>query len=165
VANDWKGIAMNSQPTKYAFLMGVAYFCCMAVAHFFSIKVPILFVYYDTPFYAYQDKIISFAVCAYVALFYGAARHRDVARYAIVVLGLTVLGLSAVNLSGDLASVMTQEQSTTPYWIQTAAIGLYVVVLVVLYLRDGKTAAHSGGEHGSPAAGSPSRRAPASMLP
>jgi hypothetical protein len=58
---------MNSKPTKYAFLIGVAYFCCMAVAHFFSIKVPVLFVYYNTPFHAYQDKIISFAVCAYVA--------------------------------------------------------------------------------------------------
>jgi hypothetical protein len=61
---------MNSKPTKYAFLAGVAYFCCMAFAHFFGVKVPVLFVYYDTPFYAYQDKIISFAVCAYIALFY-----------------------------------------------------------------------------------------------
>ena len=97
---------MNSKPTKYAFLIGVAYFCCMAVAHFFSLKVPVLFVYYNTPFYAYQDKIISFAVCAYVALFYAAAQHRAIARHAIIALGLTVLGLSAVNRSDALASVL-----------------------------------------------------------
>ena len=60
---------MNSQFTRYAFLAGAAYFMFMAIAHFFGIKVPVLFVYWDTPFYAYQDKIISFAVCAYVALF------------------------------------------------------------------------------------------------
>ena len=46
----------------FALLAGVAYFCAMAVAHFFGIKWPLLFVYYDVPFHAYQDKIISFAV-------------------------------------------------------------------------------------------------------
>jgi len=146
----------NSKPTKYAFLIGATYFCFMAVAHFFSIKVPILFVYYNTPFYAYQDKIISFAVCAYIALFCAAAQHRQVARHAIIVLGLTVLGLSAVNLSDDLASVMALGQSTLPYWLQTAAIGFYLVVLTVMYVRDGKTAEQGGQGHGSPVAESPS---------
>jgi hypothetical protein len=47
---------MNSQLTKIAFLSGAAYFCCMATAHFFSIKVPILFVYYDTPFYLITNE-------------------------------------------------------------------------------------------------------------
>ncbi len=129
---------MNSKPTKYAFLAGVAYFCCMASAHFFGVKVPVLFVYYDTPFYAYQDKIISFAVCAYVALFYSASQHRSAAPGAIIVLALTILGLSAVNLSDDLASVLSEGQSTVPYWLQTVAIGLYLVVLLTLYARDGR---------------------------
>ena len=115
----------------------------MAVAHFFGVKVPVLFVYYDTPFYAYQDKIISFAVCAYIALFYSASRHRVVAPCAIVVLALTVLGLSAVNLSDALASVLSEDQSTLPYWLQTGAIGCYLAVLAVLYLRDGKRAQQS----------------------
>jgi hypothetical protein len=131
---------MNSRATKYAFLVGSAYFCCMAAAHFFSIKVPVLFVYYNTPFYAYQDKIISFAVCAYIALFYCAAQHRDVARYAIIVLGLTVAGLGVVNASDALASAMTKDQTTLPYWLQTAAIGLYLIVLIALYVKDGNNA-------------------------
>lgn len=87
--------ATNSAITRIAFLSGAAYFVCMAIAHFFGIKWPVLFVYYDTPFFAYQDKIISFAVCAYVALFHAASKHRDVALSAIIVLALTVLGLSA----------------------------------------------------------------------
>lgn len=130
---------MNSQLTKYAFLAGAAYFCCMATAHFFSFKVPILFVYYDTPFYAYQDKIISFAVCAYIALFYSASQHRPVALNAIIVLAITVLGLSSVNLSNALASVLQEGQSTTPYWLQTGAIGFYLAVLLTLYIKDGKS--------------------------
>ena len=129
---------MNSTITKYAFLTGGAYFICMAIAHFFGIKVPILFIYYDTPFYAYQDKIISFSVCAYIALFYSAAQNRAVALNAIIVLALTVLGLSSVNLSEALASVLSEGQSTFPYWLQTGAITFYLIVLIFLYLKDGK---------------------------
>ena len=127
---------------RMGLLAGCAYFVCMAIAHFFGIKVPILFVYYDTPFYAYQDKIISFAVCAYIALFYSAAQHRVVAPSAIIVLAITFIGLSAVNLSDALASVLTEGQSTLPYWLQTLAIGGYVTVLAVLYFKDGKNAKH-----------------------
>ncbi len=129
---------MNSQFTKYAFLSGAAYFCCMATAHFFSFKIPILFVYYDTPFYAYQDKIISFAVCAYIALFYSASQHRAVALNAIIVLAITVLGLSSVNTSSALASVLQEGQSTLPYWLQTGAIAFYLFILLFLYIKDGK---------------------------
>lgn len=129
---------MNSQRTKIAFLSGAVYFCCMAIAHFFSFKYPVLFVYYDTPFYAYQDKIISFAVCAYIALFISASQHRAAALYAIVVLAITVLGLGAVNLSSELASVLKDGQSTMPYWLQTGAIACYLLLLIVLYSKDGK---------------------------
>ena len=87
---------MNSQLTKYAFLAGAAYFCCMATAHFFSIKVPILFV------------------------------------------AITVSGLSFVNVSEALDSVLQEGQSTVPYWLQTGAIAFYLVVLITLYIKDGK---------------------------
>jgi hypothetical protein len=130
---------MNSQLTRYAFLAGAVYFCCMVTAHFFSIKVPVLFVYYDTPFYAYQDKIISFAVCAYIALFYSASQHRSVALNAIIVLAITVFGLSSVNVSSALASILQEGQSTMPYWLQTGAIAFYLIVLIVLYIKDGKS--------------------------
>ncbi len=129
---------MNSKITKYAFLAGALYFCFMAIAHFFGIKVPILFVYYDTPFYAYQDKIISFAVCAYIALFYSASQYRPVALNAIIVLAITVLGLSSVNLSDALGTVLQEGQTTLPYWLQTGAIAFYLFVLLFLYRKDGK---------------------------
>jgi hypothetical protein len=127
---------MNSPLLRYALLAGAVYFCCMAVAHFFGIKLPLLFVYYDTPFYAYQDKIISFAVVSYIALFYSAAQHRVVVPAALVVLGATVLGLASVNGSDALASVLEEDQSTMPYWIQTGLIAAYFIVLLVLFLRD-----------------------------
>ena len=130
---------MNSRPTQLAFLLGALYFCCMSGAHFFGVKIPGLFVYYDTPYLAYQDKIISFAVCAYVALFYNAAKHRDVALSAIAVLALTVAGLSAVNLSSALQEVLKEGLSTVPYWLQTGMIAGILAVLVGLYLKDGRS--------------------------
>ena len=128
---------MSEKPLRYALLAGVAYFVAMAGAHFFGVKQPLLFVYYDTPFYAYQDKIISFAVIAYAALFWCAARNRSVVPAALFVLAVTVGGLSAVNVSEALADVLRPGQATWPYWVQTGLIAAYFVWLLALYLRQG----------------------------
>jgi len=97
---------MNPPVLRYALLSGVAYFCCMALLHYSGIRLPLLFVYYDIPFYAYQDRIIAFAVVGYAALFYTAARHRVVVPAALFTLGVTVLGLASINLSEALTSLL-----------------------------------------------------------
>ena len=127
---------MNATILKYSLWCGVAYFCCMAVAHFFGLKYPLLFVYYDVPYHAYQDKIISFAVVAYACLWWSAARDRSVVPAALVAMGFTVVGLAAVNLSAALASVLNG-RSTQAYWWQTALFAGYWVLLFVLYRRSG----------------------------
>jgi len=115
-----------------------AYFVCMSVAHFFGIKLPILFVYFDTPFYAYQDKIISFSVISYVGLFYAASRDIKVVPIALAVLAVTVLGLISVNLSDALLSVLAEGQAVWPYWAQTGMIAAIWLVLTLLYLGRSK---------------------------
>jgi hypothetical protein len=117
---------------RLALWAGAAYFCCMAVAHFFGLKYPLLFVYYDVPFFAYQDKIISFAVVAYICLFVNAALDRNAVPAAIVALGVTVLGLSAVNGSDALETVL-DGRSPIAYWMQTGLIALYFILLIVLH--------------------------------
>jgi hypothetical protein len=106
----------------------------MAIAHFFGIKFPILFIYYDTPYHAYQDKIISFAVMAYVGLFYAASQDIAIVPIALIVLAITVLGLVSVNLSDALASVLVEGQAVWPYWAQTGMIAAIWLVLTSLYL-------------------------------
>lgn len=130
---------MKTSWLRTALLAGVAYFCCMAAAHFTGLKWPVLFVYYDTPFYAYQDKIISFSVVTYACLFYVAARQREAVPAALVSIWVTVLGLSSVNLSSALASVL-QGQGTLVYWLQTGALAGYALVLTVLYRLEGRHA-------------------------
>jgi hypothetical protein len=126
-------------PLRLALWAGAAYFCCMAAAHFFGLKLPLLFVYYDVPFHAYQDKIISFAVVAYVCLFANAAMHSSGVPAAIVALGLTVAGLSAVNVSDALFAVL-DGRPTLVYWMQTGLIALYFVLLLGLFLAGGRGA-------------------------
>ena len=123
---------MHSKLLKFSLLAGVVYFCAMALAHFTSLKLPLLFVYYDVPFHAYQDKIISVAVIAYACLFYSAAQQRSVVPAALVSLGVTVLGLCAVNVSQAL-QVVLDGRSTTAYWAQTVLFAGYFVWLAVLY--------------------------------
>jgi hypothetical protein len=127
---------------RLALWAGVVYFCFMAVAHFFGLKYPLLFIYYDVPFYAYQDKIISFAVVAYVCLFANAALHRIAVPAAIVALGVTVLGLSSVNVSDALGSVL-DGRSTRVYWLQTGLIAGYFALLLGLYVAGERASRHS----------------------
>lgn len=129
----------SSKPLTLALWAGVAYFCAMATAHFFGLKVPLLFVYYDVPYHAYQDKIISLAVVAYVCLFVSAARIPEVVPAALVALGVTVLGLSAVNVSDALAAVL-DGRSTAVYWAQTGLIALYASILLGLHRISIKSA-------------------------
>jgi hypothetical protein len=129
-----KATSVNARWLEIGLRAGVLYFCCMAAAHFFGFKVPLLFVYWDVPFHAYQDKIISFAVIAYACLFHAAASQRAVVPAALFALGTTVLGLSAVNASDALRSVL-DGRSTAAYWLQTALFGGYFVVLLTLYRR------------------------------
>ena len=67
----------------------------MAIAHFFSIKDTVLLIPYDISFYAYQYGIISFTICTYIALIYSVSQHPAVALNAIIVLVITVLGMSS----------------------------------------------------------------------
>lgn len=118
---------------RAALLAGVAYFVCMSGAHFFGFKQPVLFVYYDTPYYAYQDKIIAFCCATYVVLFWTAARHLVAVPAAIFSMATTAAGLSLVNSSDALAGVLREGQGTAAYWAQTALIAVYAVALAALY--------------------------------
>jgi len=45
---------------KWSLLGGSVYFFLVSVVHRVGVKVPLLFVYFNAPSFAYQDRIISF---------------------------------------------------------------------------------------------------------
>ncbi|MEM9048711.1 MAG: hypothetical protein AAGC92_08330 [Pseudomonadota bacterium] len=120
-------------------LICVAFFLCMGMAHFIGLKWPVLFVYFDTPYYAYQDRIISFTLITYAALFFAASRHRVMVPYALISIWGTVAGLAYVNVSPALAAAlaeMTEGAGTLLYWAQTGAFGGLAIILTLLFLRE-----------------------------
>lgn len=117
----------------------VIYFLAMCLAHFAGFKVPILFIYWNVPSNHYQDMIISFCALSYAILFAAAVKLPEAVPFAIAALAATVLGLSAVNLSGDLKRI-TQNGSTTAYWLQTGMIAGLGIWLAALYLQQGAVA-------------------------
>ncbi len=117
---------------RFSLLAGASYFTAMSLAHFFSFKYPVLFIYYDVPFYAYQDKIISFCAFLYANLFFeGFRKPEHFAGLCVRSMLTTVVGLSLVNTSGALQEVVGKNSnggSTALYWAQTAmvaSIGLW----------------------------------------
>ena len=125
------------QPLRLLLQVLVAFFLCMGGAHFFGFKVPLLFIYYDNLYYAYQDRIISFTLVTYALLFLAASRHRVIVPYALVSAWVTVAGLAYINQSSELA-LSLNGQGTTIYWLETAALGALALVLTVLALKDRK---------------------------
>jgi hypothetical protein len=63
---------------------------------------------------------------SYACLFYAASTARAAVPAALVALLGTVIGLSAVNSSQALASVLKPGQGTLVYWAETAAIAVCV---------------------------------------
>lgn len=117
----------------FALNANVAYFVAMSVAHWIGYKVPVLFIYYDTPFHAYQDKIIAFCAATYAIFCFAASRHRAVVPFVIASLAVTTAGLSAINASDELRSVLPKGASTNAYWAQTGMIGALTVAIALLY--------------------------------
>ncbi|MEO1688653.1 MAG: hypothetical protein AAFU61_12170 [Pseudomonadota bacterium] len=114
---------------------GAALFAAMAFSHWNQIKVPIMFVYYDVPSEPYQDKIIAFCLAAYSLFFVGAALHRGAVPFAWAGLVAAVAGLSALNLSADLAAALPEGGTTLWYWVQTGVFAVFALLIGWLWTR------------------------------
>jgi hypothetical protein len=114
------------------------YFLLMSTAHFFGLKYPLLFVYYDVPYLAYQDRIISVTLVSYALMFLAASRQRALLPYALAAAWITVAGLAWINQSSELALVL-DGKGTWAYWLQTLIYGVIAVIATLLYLRERKS--------------------------
>ncbi len=110
---------------RASLVAGTGYFIAMTTAHFFTLKYPVLFIYWDTPFYTYQDKIISFCAALYALVFFNATRDNAVVPTAVASMFITAIGLSLVNTSDALAEVLRPAMIASiggwlAYWAKAA---------------------------------------------
>lgn len=128
----------TARALHWSLLAGAAYFALVAVAHTFGIKLPVVFIYFDLPSHAYQDQIIGFLCFGWSALFHAAARDPQAARPlvgSVLVAGLAaVLGLAAINLRTDFASVAGNAREWA-YWLGCAGALAYWGWVFWLYRR------------------------------
>jgi len=117
------------------------YFLGVSVAHMTGVKDPLLFIYFNVPSYAYQDRIISFLSFGWSVFLFTAAidpvKNRDLVR-AVLIAGLAAsFGLHVINSVTDFHS-LAPEARPAVFRIETLALSLYAGALVFFYYLSKK---------------------------
>lgn len=124
---------------KFALYLGSAYFTLMSIAHLIGIKVPGLFIYYNVPSNAYQDRIIALLVYGWAVIFYTAAKtnSKDLIK-AIMLIGYTAISiLSFINLTTDF-STYSDSINPTIFHLEVGGLLLYLMWLAISYKKEFK---------------------------
>lgn len=131
VDKDW-----NNNTMKILLRFGAIYFLLMSIAHFFNIKVPGLFVYFNVPSTLYQDRIIS-ALLMGLALLFGLASIKPVREYEKLILisnAYTLGVLIIINVSTNFEA-MTDKASPLLYHLQVLVLAIYWISLFIAYKK------------------------------
>ena len=115
------------------------YFFAVAAVHLFGVKIPLLFVYFNVPSYAYQDRIISFLALGWGVFILTAAQNIAASKgfvRALIIAGLlAVIWLSINNSVTDFAAI-APGLTRCAYWLQTGGLGVVVGWLYWLYKKS-----------------------------
>ena len=120
---------------KYSLLAGAIYFALVAIVHLIGYKVPVLFIYFNVPSYAYQDRIISFLAFGWAVFMYSAylnPQNKELVR-ANLISGIgAIIGLSSINVFTDFKS-LSAEINVLYFWMETAGLIVYLLLLIYFY--------------------------------
>lgn len=126
---------------KWSLFAGALYFFLVSVFHMLGMKVPMLFIYFNVPSNAYQDRIISFLAFGWAVFLFTAFTNpqgQTALVKAILVAGAgALLGLSVVNLGTDFQS-LDPSINASIFWMETAGMFVYWLWLVVFFIRSQK---------------------------
>jgi len=123
----------QTQTTLQRFLLGGAvYFLLVSAAHMVGVKVPLLFVYFSVPSYAYQDRIISFLSFGWAMFLLsgvsGVKRGAlESVRYILWAGSAGVVGLCVINFT------LGSGAASRWFWVETALLFFYLVLLARCY--------------------------------
>lgn len=128
----------NSEILRVSVLAGSVYFSLVAVAHLSGLKIPGLFIYFELPSYAFQDKIVALFALGWAVFFYTASK--DPLKYIKLVEAIIISGAAAIiilfiiNLSTDFSS-LNKLIDIKIIWLQTSLLFIYWLWLVVFYFK------------------------------
>ncbi|MDD2922269.1 MAG: hypothetical protein PHQ36_08285 [Anaerolineales bacterium] len=131
----------SSRILKWSLFAGALYFFSISVVHMLGIKVPILFIYFNVPSHAYQDRIISFLAFGWAVFLFTAftdPQKQSALVRAILIAGAgALIGLSVNNAATDFQS-LGADINANIFWAETAGVFVYWLWLVVFYFRSNK---------------------------
>ncbi len=118
---------------KLFLLAGAIYFFTVALVHFFGIKVPMLFVYYDVESTTYQDRIISVLSFLFSVFLYSGYKlaNTEIVKYILFGGIIAIIGLASNNFFTRITF-----RNNPIYWIEIGLLGLYVIGLVIFYKKS-----------------------------
>ena len=119
---------------KFPLFCGSIYFLLIAIAHAIGLKIPGLFIYFNVPSYAYQNKIISLLAFGWAAFFFTASitLSRPLIK-SILIIGLAALAmLTCININTDFAA-LSEKINPNLFHIETGILLLYWIWLFWCY--------------------------------
>ena len=131
----------QNQILKWSLFAGALYFFSVAVVHMLGIKVPMLFIYFNVPSNAYQDRIISFLAFGWAVFLFTAftnPQKQSALVKAVLVAGAgALIGLCINNLFTDFQS-FSSDINVNVFWLETTGIFIYWLWLVIFYFLSTK---------------------------
>ncbi len=128
----------SSEILRVSVLAGSVYFSLVAAAHLTDLKIPGLFIYFELPSYAFQDRIVALFALGWAVFFYTASK--DPLKYIGLVNAIIIVGAAAIfilcfiNLSTNFSS-LNKSTDIKIIWLQTALLFIYWLWLVVFYFK------------------------------
>jgi hypothetical protein len=121
---------------KWLLLVGAAYFLAVAIAHMIRIKIPMLFVYYNLPSYAYQDSIISYLSFGWSIFLFTASIDPMKNRHSVkAILGaglIAIFGLNVINQVTDFHA-LSPDIDPAVFRIEVLVLSAYEAMLIIFY--------------------------------
>lgn len=132
-------MSTNTKILKWSLFAGGVYFSAISLVHMLGNKLPVLFIYFNVPSYAYQDRIISFLAFGWAVFFFTAfsdpEKQMALVR-AILIAGAGALaGIGIINAATDFHSLDTTINPGI-FWLEAAGIFIYWLWLVNFYFRS-----------------------------
>ncbi|MFH1441513.1 MAG: hypothetical protein ABIH18_05700 [Candidatus Omnitrophota bacterium] len=120
-------------------ITGSIYFFLVSVAHMAGIKIPVFFIYFNVPSYAYQDRIISFLAFGWAMFLLCAAINvknglMNSIKYILLAGAAGIIGLSLINISTDFKQ-LSQDINPLFFWLETGGLLIYFIWLLVFYIK------------------------------
>ena len=122
---------------KPPLFFGAVYFLLVGIVHAAGLKIPGLYIYFNVPSYAYQDKVIALLALGWAAFFFNGIRNPSKGSIKLLILigAVALIMLCVINLTTDFAA-LSGAVNPNIFHLETGILFLYWIWLAWAYNRS-----------------------------